>query len=59
LATLGFIWRQAETVYHKLQPIVASFWKIKENYEQEREKVLAAFEQKEKALKLEIEKGKE
>lgn len=59
LATLGFIWRQAETVYRKLQPVLASFWKIKENYEQEREKALASFKQKEKAIKLEIEKGKE
>lgn len=59
LATLGFMWRQAETVYHKLQPIIASFWKIKEDYKQSKEKALAEFAQDEKALKLEIEKGKE
>lgn len=59
LVTLGFIWKRAEVVYRKLQPIVASFWKIKEVYEEKRSEALAKFEQEEKALTLEIEKGKE
>jgi len=59
LITLGTMWKRAEIVYQKLQPVVASFWKIKENYEQRKEKALSRFEQEEKALKLEIEKGTE
>jgi hypothetical protein len=59
LFTLGFMWRRAEIVYQKLQPVVASFWKIKENYEQLKKEALSKFEQEEKVLKLEIENGKE
>ena len=58
LVMLSAAWRRAEIIYNKLQPIASSFWKIKEDYEELREEALAKFEQDEKALKLEIEKGK-
>jgi hypothetical protein len=58
LITGGAIWRRAETVYNQLQPVVASFWKVKESHESKIKEAKAKFEQKEKALKLEIEKGK-
>ncbi len=58
LVTGGAIWRRAETVYNQLQPIVSSFWKIKEAHEQQINEAVSKFEQEEKALKLEIEKGK-
>lgn len=59
LVMLGAGWRRAEVVYSKLQPVIASFWNIKGDYEKKRGEALAKFEQEEKALKLEIEKGKE
>lgn len=59
LVALGAIWKRAEIVYKKLQPVVASFWKIKVKYEQLKEEALAKFEQDEKVLKLEIEQGEE
>lgn len=59
LAMISLIWTQAETTYKKLHPVIASLWKIKMSYEQERENALAKFEQEEKALKLEIENGEE
>jgi len=59
LVMLGAAWRRIEVVYNKLQPIVASFWKIKVDYEEKKKEVLEKFEQEEKALKLEIEKGKD
>jgi len=58
LIMLGAVWKRAEVVYLKLQPIAASFWKIKTDYEQLRDEALSKFQQEEKALKLEIEKGK-
>ncbi len=58
LAAGGVLWRQAEKTYNRLQPIAASFWKIKEDYEKKRKEALAQFEQKEKALNLEIEKAR-
>ena len=58
LITGGAILRRAETVYNQLQPVVASFWKVKESHESKIKEVKAKFEQEEKALKLEIEKGK-
>lgn len=58
LITGGAIWRRAEIVYYQLQPVVASFWKIKESHESKVKEAKAKFEQEEKALKLEIEKGK-
>lgn len=58
LFTTGAIWRRAELVYQKLQPLVASFWEIKESHEDKVKEAKAIFEQEEKAIKLEIEKGK-
>lgn len=58
LITGGAIWRRAETVYNQLQPIVASFWKVRESHESKIKEAKAKFDQEEKALKLEIEKGK-
>jgi hypothetical protein len=58
LITGGAIWRRAETVYNQMQPMVASFWKVKESHENKIKEAKAKFEQAEKALKLEIEKGK-
>lgn len=58
LITGGAIWRRYESVYNTLQPIIASFWKIKESYEDTIKIAKSKFEQEEKALKLEIEKGK-
>lgn len=52
-----FITRLIKT-FHHLRPLVASFWKIKENYESEKENILFEFHQKEKALQLEIENSK-
>ncbi|NSL91184.1 hypothetical protein ECE50_030455 (plasmid) [Chitinophaga sp. Mgbs1] len=59
LVTLGFLWGRAAAIYRKLQPLVASFWKIKEKYEEARSEALANLEQEEKVLTLQIEKGKE
>lgn len=58
LITGGAIWRRAESVYIQLQPVIASFWKVKESHESKIKEAKAKFEQEEKALKLEIEKGK-
>lgn len=58
LITIGAIWKRAEVVYSKLQPIVASFWNIKEDYEQALKAAIFKFEQEEKALKLKIEQHK-
>ncbi|WP_025865885.1 P-loop NTPase fold protein [Prolixibacter bellariivorans] len=58
LITGGAIWRRAEIVYKQLQPIVSSLWKIKEAHEKQINEAVSKFEQGEKALKLEIEKGK-
>lgn len=56
LLTVGAVWKRAETVYGRLQPIVASFWSIKEDYQKKTTQELSNFEQEEKILKLEIEK---
>jgi len=56
--TGGAIWQRTESVYTKLQPVVASFWKIKESHESKIKEAKSKFEQEEKGLKLEIEKGK-
>ena len=58
LITGGTVWRRAETVYHDLQPLVASFWNVKENHEKKIKEAISTFRQEEKALTLEIEKGK-
>jgi hypothetical protein len=58
LVLAGSIWKRGEVVYKRLQPLVASFWQIKENYEKDIKEAVSKFEQEEKALKLEIEKRK-
>jgi hypothetical protein len=58
LITGGAIWRRAETVYNELQPVIASFWKVRESREGRIKEAKSKFEQEEKALRLEIEKGK-
>jgi hypothetical protein len=41
LIIVGTIWRRAEIVYKKLQPLVASFWNIKEDYEAQIQEAMA------------------
>ncbi|MBL7770004.1 MAG: hypothetical protein JNK20_13560 [Flavipsychrobacter sp.] len=55
----GSAWKRCEIVYNKLQPLIATFWKIKVDYEEKLNEYLSKFQQEEKALKLEIEKGKD
>lgn len=59
LVIAGSAWRRAMTVYTKFQPIIASFWNIKEEYEETKEKALADYELKKTILKRELEKKKE
>ncbi|OCB74008.1 P-loop NTPase fold protein [Flavobacterium crassostreae] len=56
---LGTLYVKIVDTYKKLQPIFASFWKIKNDYETEKENALFEFNQKEKALILQIENSKE
>ncbi len=56
---LGGLYTRGIVVYKKLQPLVASFWNIKKEYEVKREDAIFSFKQKEKALQLEIEKIKD
>ena len=56
---IGNFWKRAVDTYNKLQPLIASFWKIKENYETEKADALFKFKQREKALSIEIINSKE
>ncbi|MET3537904.1 P-loop NTPase fold protein [Chryseobacterium limigenitum] len=58
LITCRVIWCRGEAIYKKLQPAIASFWKIKEKYEISINEAKAKFEQEEKVIKLIIEKNK-
>ncbi len=58
LVTIGAIWKRAETTYKALQPLIASFWNIKTDYETQVKDALFKNEQEEKALKLQIEQAK-
>lgn len=58
LITIGAIWKRAENTYKKLQPLIASFWNIKVEHEQLMKEAIFEFEQKEKALMLQIEQSK-
>lgn len=58
LITIGAIWKRVEIVYKKLQPLVVSFWKIKEDYQLKVSEEKAKFEQEEKVIRLKIEKNK-
>lgn len=55
---VGLAWKRGRTIYKELQPVIASFWKIKESYEAKIEEARSKFIQEEKALKLEIAKNK-
>jgi len=62
LSSLSALTAGISRSYQKLSPLVASFWKIKEDYdekkatyEQQKASAIFEFEQKEKALTLEIE----
>lgn len=56
--TGGAIGKRARTIYNNLQPVIASFWEVKESHKSKIKEAKATFEQEEKALKLEIEKRK-
>lgn len=58
LVTVGAIWKRAETTYKELQPLIASFWNIKTDYETQVKEALFKNEQEEKALRLQIEQAK-
>lgn len=58
LGIAGICWKRAENVFKTLQPLVVSFWDIKESYQTEITKAKSKFIQEEKALKLKIEKSK-
>ncbi len=55
----GTFYRRGVKTYKQLQPLVASFWEIKEDYELKKEDALFQFSQREKALTMEIEQIKE
>jgi hypothetical protein len=58
LIIIGSVWKRAEIIYIKLQPIVAAFWNIKTDYEKQVEEALFKYDQEEKALKLKIDQGR-
>ncbi len=53
----GAVLRGIKT-YNQLQPLAASFWKIKEDYERETEKTTLDFRQRQKALEFEIQSSR-
>jgi len=55
---VGTICVRGIDTYKKLKTLIAPFWKIKINYETEKENALFEFNQQEKALNLEIENSK-
>lgn len=57
VSSLGVVLSRAISTYRRLQPTVAAFWRIKEEYEKKKAIAIAEFEQTEKALQLEIEKN--
>lgn len=58
LVTITAMYKRAETVLQKLRPLIASFWKIKTEYEGKLEESLFNYEQQEKVLKIRIEHSK-
>ena len=54
LSSAGAVVSAIRVSYKKLSPIVASLWKIKEDYIQEKEAAIFKFQQEEKALQLEV-----
>ncbi|GAA4278600.1 P-loop NTPase fold protein [Aquimarina mytili] len=58
ISVAGALYIRGVKTYRQLQPIVASFWSIKKEYELKKEDALFKFAQEEKALTLEIEQIK-
>ncbi|WP_140487382.1 P-loop NTPase fold protein [Flavobacterium sp. GSA192] len=58
ISLAGTTFARGVDTYKKIKTLIAPFWKIKVNYETEKENALFVFNQKEKALKLEIENSK-
>jgi hypothetical protein len=56
LVPIGVLFGRAQLTYRRMRPVISAFWKVKVDYEHQREQAKEAFEQKEKALKLAIEK---
>ena len=55
LTVLGALWIRGIDTYNKMQPIIASFWAIKNNYLQKKEQATIDFKQQQKAAELEME----
>ncbi|MEW7292177.1 P-loop NTPase fold protein [Aquimarina sp. 2304DJ70-9] len=58
ISAAGALYIRGVKTYRQLQPLVASFWNIKKQYELKKEDALFRFAQEEKALTLEIEQIK-
>jgi hypothetical protein len=58
LLILISVWKRTETVYDQLQPVISSFWKVKNDFESKIDDSISQFEQKEKAIRLTIERNK-
>jgi predicted nuclease with TOPRIM domain len=58
ILTASVFLHRASVVYKGLQPIITSFWNIKEQYEKQIKEAVSKFEQEEKSLRLEIERDK-
>jgi hypothetical protein len=58
LAAIIPVWKTIKKTYQELQPIVATFWNIKEAHEKAVKDAIFQHEQHEKALKIEIEQGR-
>jgi hypothetical protein len=59
LIPLTAIGTRVLTTYRKLQPLLASFWSIRNEYEKQLHEAVFAFEQQEKALKIQIEQTRQ
>jgi len=59
LTILGGVCTRGISIYKTLQPVIGSFWNIRENYIEKKEEAIFSFQQDEKALALEIEQIKD
>ncbi|WP_299221901.1 P-loop NTPase fold protein [uncultured Aquimarina sp.] len=59
LTIISGLYARGIKVYKGLQPLVASFWNLRETYIEKKEQVIFSFQQDEKALALEIEQIKD
>lgn len=59
ISLVGAFFIRSIDTYLKIKKLITPFWKIKENYEKEKEDAFFKFEQEEKAIKLEIEQKKD